>query len=243
MNRRDYLGAVAGLATAAAVPIAGCSTGVGEVPAPELPESRTDAWARIDERVETAFEKEVGDATIEGRAHAVVCEDEELRNDVEAAIGELDHPVATLAASRVVFSGGLGGAAGTDAGVADAIETEARERFETRLRDAGIENIEHTSAETVTVDSGAKARYRRYVADLTHNGEAADAAGVEAIPVAGDLATWRAAESSLIAGAVYPAESLSETIERGGGDASDVDVEFDAAAYREEVRAILTAIE
>lgn len=246
MNRRDYLGAVAGLATAATVPIAGCSTGVGEVPAPELPESRMDGWTRIDERVETVFEEEIGDATIEGKAHAVVYEDEQLRNDVEAAIGELDHPVATLAASRVAFSGGLGGAAGTDAGVAERVETAARERFEARLREAGIENIERTNAETVTVDSGAKARYRRYVADLTLGAEAAEAAeatGVEAIPVAGDLATWRAEESSLIAGAAYPAESLSETIERGGGDASDVDVEFDAAAYRGEIRAVLTAIE
>lgn len=243
MNRRDYLGAVAGLATAATIPIAGCSTAVGEVPAPEIPESRLDGWTRIDERVETVFEEEVGDATIEGKAHAVVYEDEQLREEIEAAIGEIDHPVATLAASRVVFSGGLGGADGTDAGVAERVETAARERFESRLREAGIEDIERTSAETVTVDSGARARYHRYMADLMLDTDAAAAADVDAIPVAGDLATWRGGESSLVAGAAYPAESLSATIERGGGDPSDVDVGFDAAAYREEVRAILTAIE
>jgi hypothetical protein len=243
MDRRDYLGALAGFATAATVPIAGCSTGVGDVPAPEFPDSRMDGWTRIDESVETVFEEEVGDATVEGEAHALIYEDEQLRSDVEAAIGELDHPVASLAASRVAFSGGIGGPAGTDAGVAERVETAARERFESRLREAGIENIERASAETVTVDSGAEARYRRYVADLTLDGDAADAAGVDAIPVAGDLATWRAEESSLIVGAAYPAESLSATIERRGGDASGVDTGYDAAAYREEVRAIITVIE
>jgi hypothetical protein len=242
MNRRDYLGALAGLATAATVPIAGCSTGVGDVPAPELPESRMDGWTRIDEATETVFEEEVGDATIEGTAHTVAYEDEQLRGDVEAAIGEIDHPVAILATSRVAFSGGIGGPAGTDAGIADRVETTARERFESRLREAGIENIERASAETVTVDSGAEARYRRYVADLALDSDAAAATGIDAIPMAGDLATWRAEASSLIAGAAYPAEPLSATIERRGGDASDVDTGYDAAAYREEIRAIITAI-
>ena len=237
MNRRDYLGAVAGLAT---VPIAGCSTGVGEVPAPAFPESRMDGWTRIEERVETVFEEDVGGATIEGKAHAVVHEDEQLRSDVEAAIGGLDHPVATLAASRVVFSGGIGGWDGTDTGVAERIEAAARERYESRLREAGVENIERTSAETVTVESGAKARYRRYAADLSLD---IGAVAVGSIPVVGDLATWRAEESSLIVGAAYPAESLSATIERGGGDASGVDTGFNAESYRSDVRAIVVAIE
>lgn len=243
MNRRDYLGAVAGFATAATVPIAGCSTGVGEVPAPELPESRMDGWTRIDERVETVFEEEIGDATIEGKAHAVVYEDEELRGDIESAIGGIDHPVATLGASRVAFSGGFGGPAGTDAGVAERVETAARERFESRLREAGIENIQRSGAEIVTVDSGTEARYRRYVGDLTLETDAAAAVGVDAVPVAGDLVSWRAGESSLIAGAVYPAESLSATIERENGGASDVATGFEPAAYREGIRAIITTIE
>jgi hypothetical protein len=237
MNRRDYLGAVAGFATAATVPIAGCSTGVGEVPAPELPESEMDGWRRIDERVETVIEADVGDTTIEGKAHAVVYEDEELRDDVEAAIGAVDHPVATLWASRVVFSGGFGGPAGI-AGIPGVDE-----RVESRLQEAGIENIQRSNVETVTVDSGAEARYLRYVGDLTLDTDATAAAGVDAVPVAGDLAFWRAGESSLIAGAAYPAESLSATIERENGDASDLDTGFDPAAYREGIRAVVTAVE
>jgi hypothetical protein len=243
MNRRDYLGAVAGLATAATVPIAGCSTGVGEVPPPEFPESRMDGWTRIETKTETVFEEEIGGSSIEGKANTVAYEDEALRGEIEAELGEIGHPVATLAASRVAFSGGFGGPAGTEAGVADRLETAARERFESRLREAGVENIERTSAETVTVDSGAEARYRRYAADLTLETDAAAAAGVDSIPVVGDLAAWRGEESSLIVGAAYPAESLSDTIEREGGDVSDVDTGFDAAAYRGEIRAIVTAIE
>jgi hypothetical protein len=202
-----------------------------------------DGWTRIDVRVETVFEEEIGDATIEGKAHAVVYEDEELRGDIESAIGGIDHPVATLGASRVAFSGGFGGPAGTDAGVAERVETAARERFESRLREAGIENIQRSGAEIVTVDSGTEARYRRYVGDLTLETDAAAAVGVDAVPVAGDLVSWRAGEASLIAGAVYPAESLSATIERENGGAGDVATGFEPAAYREGIRAMITAIE
>lgn len=243
MNRRDFVGALTGLAAAATIPLAGCSTAVGEVPAPEVPRERMDGWTRIDEARETPVEEEVGDATIEGKAHTVVYEDERLRDEVEAAIGELDRPVSILAASRVAFSGGLGGAAGTDAGVAEAVERAARERFESRLREAGIENIERTGATTVAVESGAEARYRRYVADLPLDTDAADAAGVDSIAVAGDLATWRAEESSLIVGAVSPAESLAAAAERQDGDPGGVEINFDAAAYRDDVRAIVTSVE
>jgi hypothetical protein len=243
MNRRDYLGTVAGLATAVTVPIAGCSTGVGEVPPPEFPESRMDGWTRIETKTETLFQEEIGGSSIGAKANTVAYEDEALRGEIEAEIGEIDHPVATLAASRIAFSGGLGGSAGTEAGVADRLETAARERFESRLQEAGVENLERTSTETVTVDSGAEARYRRYAADLTLAVDAAAAAGVDMIPVVGDLAAWRGEGFSLIVGAAYPAESLSATIEREGSDASDVDTGFDAAEYRGQVRAIVTVIE
>jgi hypothetical protein len=243
MIRRDYLGAMAGLATAATVPIAGCSTGVGEVSPPEFPESRMDGWTRTKEEIKTVFEEEIAGSTIEAKAHAVAHKDDGLRGDIEAEIGEIDHPVSTIAASRVMLSGGFGGPAGTEAGISERVETAASERFASRLREAGIENIERTGAETVTVDSGVEARYRRYVADLALDTDASAAAGVDTIPVAGDLATWRAEESSLIVGAAYPAESLSTTIERQGGDATDVDAGFDADAYRREIRAVVTAIE
>ena len=243
MNRRDYLGAVAGLVTAATVPTAGCSTGVGDVPAPELPESRMDGWTRIEAGVETIFEEEVGGSTIEGKVHTVAHEDETLRGEVEAEIGGIDHPVATLAASRVALSGGLGGPAGTEAGVSERVETAVRGRFESRLRDDGIENIERTSAQTVAVDSGADARYRRYVADLTLDSDTATVVGADAIPVVGDLAAWHTGESSLVVGAVYPAESLSATVERQGRDSGDIDTGFDATRYREEIRAVVTAVE
>ncbi len=243
MNRRDYLGGVAGLATAATVPIAGCSTGVGEVSAPEFPESRMDGWTRIEEEVETVFEEEIAGSAIEAKANTIAYEDGGLRGKIEAETGGVGHPVSTIAASRVVFSGGFGGPGGTEAGIADRLETAANERFESRLGEAGVENIERSSTETMTVDSGAEARYRRYVADLTLDTDVAAGAGVDTLPVGGDLVTWRGEESSLIVGAAYPAESLSDAIERQGGDASDVDTGFDADAYRGEIRAIVTAIE
>jgi hypothetical protein len=200
-----------------------------------------DGWTRIDETRETVFEEELGDSTIEAKAHTVAYGDRQLREAIEAELGPTAHPVSTVAASRVVASGGLAGA--PDDGVAEAVETAARERFESRLHEAGIENVERTSAESVTVDSGATARYRRYVADLSVDTDAAAEAGIDSIPVAGDLATWRAGDSSIIAGAAYPAESLSATAERQGGDASGIDTGFDPVAYRQEVRAILTGVE
>ena len=81
------------------------------------------------------------------------------------------------------------------------------------------------------------------MADLSVDTDAAAEAGIDSIPVAGDLATWRAGDSSIIAGAAYPAESLSATAERQGGDASGIDTGFDPVAYRQEVRAILTGVE
>ncbi len=243
MNRRDYLGTVAGIVTAATVPIAGCSTGVGEVPPPEFPESQMDGWARIDERVETVFKKEVAGSTIEAKAHALAYEDSELRRDIETETGGVDHPVSTIGASRVAVSGGLGGPTGTEAGIADRVEAAATDRFESRLEKAGVENIERTSIETVTVDSGVDARYRRYAADLTFDTDAAGVAEADSLPVTGDLVSWRAEDTSLIVGAAYPAESLSTTVERRGGDASDIDTGYDAGAYREKIRAVITAIE
>lgn len=241
MNRRDYLGALAGLA--AAIPIAGCSTAVGAVPAPRFPESRLDGWERIDERRETLLEESLAGRTIEAKAHAVGYADRDLEAVLEEAIGEIDHPTSVLAASRVAISGDLESAMDADSGLLARTEEAARERFESRLAAVGLKDIQRTGTDTVNVDTGEDARYVRYLADLSLDGVRAGGVTLDSIPVAGDLMVWRHEDALLVAGAAYPAESPSTTIERRDGDPDAVDTGFDPGAYRREIRVTLTGID
>ncbi|MFB6295367.1 MAG: hypothetical protein ABEH66_00800 [Halobacteriales archaeon] len=156
MNRRTYIKTVAGIAAATAVPVAGCSTAVGSVPAPDFPDL-DDRWTQYDERRETLFEREVAGTPVEAKAHGVAYEDEALRRAFADALGELDHPVSVVAATRVSVSGDLEQLLGGDA--LSEVERRARERFESRLSEVGIENIERTDAEDVQVDTGETAEY------------------------------------------------------------------------------------
>lgn len=241
MKRRTYLGSVAALAAGSTVALAGCSTSVGEVSAPAFPDSMGEQWTQIDERTETLFEESVAGTTIEAKARGVVYEDVDLRSAIEDAIGELEHPVALLAGSRVAFSGDLEQA--LDGDLLDRAEDAVRDRFEDQLAQMGIENVERTETGTITVDTGEEANYRRYVGDLQLDETSGPEVDLDSLPVAGDLASWQPADSMLVVGAAYPAETLSETIERNGGDGSSVDVGYDPAAYRSEIRSIMTAVE
>jgi hypothetical protein len=245
MDRRTYLRTVAGLVAGAAVPVAGCSTAVGSVPAPEFPDL-DDGWTQFDERRETLFEDDVAGSTVEAKAHAVAYEDESLRREFARALGTLDHPASVLAASRVSASGDLERLLDADSGAVATVEKRARERFESRLAEVGIENVERTEADSVQVDTGETAEYVRYLADLSveaaTEGTVIGEADLDTVPVAGDLAIWKHDGSLLVAGAAYPAERLSETIERRGGDPDGIEADFDPAAYRQNVRAVITGI-
>lgn len=239
VNRRQFLEAVAGVATAATISIAGCSATPSEVSVPTFPESRLDGWKQIDSGEETLFE-----ASVEADAHWVVYEDSKLRQAVVDEIGQLEHPVSVIVASRVALSDDLEQVlAVSERELLSRAEKAGRNRFEAWLTQLNIENIERSETSTITVSSGDEAIQRRYMADRLLEEANKLAIDVDAIPVTGDLITWRHNNSILIAGAIYPAETLASTIERTGREASEVEDGFDPATYRNDVRSILTNIE
>jgi len=254
MDRRAFLGAGAAAGLGA---LAGCSTAVGAVAPPAVPEASLSegGWTRIDQSQRTVFEREVLGTRIEAKAHTLVFEDAQLRRQLdEKTLGNVDGTVAVISASHVDVSGDLDGLPGVRSEILSRTEAAARERFRERMRAQGLTDVERTGTGELGIDTGETARLTTYAAAFPVDefsvplGES-ESLTVEggALGVHGDLAVWHHRDYVLIAGGVYPAENFTRQVETALTSAITVDVSVDLglepAAYRKEVRGILTAVE
>lgn len=240
MNRRRFLTAsgVAGLAG-----LAGCNSitgqALGSVAPPIVPEAQLEdgGWVLDEEETREVFQEEYGPVTVTAKAHSLVYTNEELATRVnEDTLGSVSGTLATFAATRVKFSPDL-----TDLPeqvgreqLVDQVESNSRDQFEQRMRDAGLSNVTEVETDELQVDTGEVARYTGYEAEYEVGEFSVDlpdgepmTIDVDAISVAGDLAVWVHGESVLIAGAAYPAENFAVTESEDLTDAITVDVSID----------------
>lgn len=130
--------------------------------------------------------------------------------------------------------------------VVNRTASNARDRFERRLEDAGLEDVERRETRNVDIDDGPKTGLELYDAAYPYDGFEFEAGG-STVSVAGDpiaveglLATWydRGARATFVAGAVNPAENYQRTVDRRLTEAVDLTLDVDLGltpdAYREE---------
>lgn len=258
MDRRRFLtvSGVAGLAG-----LAGCnnvtSTALGSVAPPDVPEAALEegGWVLQEEDSRKVFEEEYGPVTIKAKAHSLVYTNDALAARVEEdTLGSVAGTFATFAATRVKFSPDLTSlpeSVGREQ-LVDQVETNSKEQFEQRMRDAGLSSVAEVETGEMTVDSGATARYTGYEAQYEVGEFSFDLPNgdpmtidVDAIGVAGDLAVWVQEDSVLIAGGAYPAENFAIQKSADITDAITVDVSIDLgltpSEYSTEVESLISA--
>ena len=199
----------------------GTSTGpVGE------PTGRLEAggWELVEESTETLFE--LSAARVEG--HTRIYEDAALRRAVREASG-VDQLCRFFFATAVEFSPPL--SPGVAPMVKPTVASEARREFAGDLEDRGFANVDRGRTRNLRVDSGPRARLTDYRATYPLR---ADEVSVD-LRVRGFLAVWLDGEFR-IAGGAYPESGLE-------GLLAEADVDPDGAAYREELLALIRAVE
>lgn len=255
MKRRSFLGAagVAGIGM-----LAGCSSAVGSVAPPTVPESSLSegGWEQTDSTEATVFEDSFGPVDVTAKSTTVTYTDAELAASVkEKTLDRIEGDLSIFAASHINFSPDLNNMP-ADAGRKEVLkETElaAREQFEDRMRNAGLENVAKTGEEEFQTDSGANASLTTYEAEFPVEEMTYETGGetlsfdVGTISVAGDLAVWNEGDYVVVAGGAYPAENVAMTTTEDLSDAITVTVDIDLGlttdAYREEVRGLIAATE
>lgn len=254
MERRDFLGAVGATGLAA---LAGCSTALGSVAPPNVPEQalQDGGWVKQNQTQETVLKRSYGPATLEGKAHTLVYEDEALAKDInQKTLGQFEGTFALFAATRIDFSPNLDSLPVSSGMVIDQVESNARDQFRSRMKEAGLTNVKRTSTGEIEVDTGETGRLTEFEAEFPFSGVEFEVTQneteieIEGQPLAveGMLAVWRHADSVLVAGGAFPAENFATTIERNLSEAIHVTVDVDLGltpkSYREEVRNLVTAV-
>ncbi|MFC3477495.1 DUF6517 family protein [Halobacterium litoreum] len=251
MKRRTFLGS-AGVAGVGA--LAGCMNAIGTVAPPEVPQGDLDdgGWTRTDRTEETVFQESYGPVDITAKSTTLTFSDEELAASVtDKTLGRIDGTLALYAASHINFSpdlNNLPAAVGREE-VLQQTKKQARDQFEQRMKDEGLENVAQTGEVAFETDSGKTPGLTTFSAEfpvgtLTYetSGESFDI-DVGSIEVAGDLAVWNEGDYVVVAGGAYPAENYAKTTEKQLSEAITVTVDVDLGLtpeqYREEVRSLI----
>lgn len=253
MKRRAFIGTagIAGLGV-----LAGCSTAVGTVAPPSVPEQTLSngGWEQTDRTEKTVFEESYGPVTVTAESTTLTYSDTALAASVKGkTLDRIEGDLAIFAASHINFSPDLNNLPG-DVGRKEVLaETEAaaREQFEDRMRDSGLETVTQTGEEEFRTDSGENASLTTYEAEFPVDEMTYEAGGktitidTGAIKVAGDLAVWNEGDYVVVAGGAYPAENVAKTTTEELSDAITVTVDIDLGltpeAYREEIRGLIAA--
>jgi hypothetical protein len=186
---------------------------------PAAPEARLDGWTRTEAFSETVFQ--LSAVSVEG--HTVVYEDDQRRAAVRAATeGALDRMWRFFFATRLDFSPPLPRGVGP-AAVFSTVASEASDKFVAILRDRGFDAVSEGRRERVRVETGDRARLRRYDAELTVEG--VPGKGTVTLPTRGLLAVWTVDGEFRLAGGAYPARPLADVL---GLDDDEVDATPDA---------------
>ncbi len=254
MDRRKFLGATA--AAAGATSLAGCSTAVGAIPRPEVPQSKLSdgGWEKVDDEHRTVFEQDFSGVTVTAKAHSVTYQDAVLQREIQdKTLEQVSGQFALFSATRIDMAPDLDDLPVGKGRILDQTEESAREQFVAQMENAGLSNVQRSDTGTLTVDTGEDARLTTYEAtfpvptmsfpvteDRTMEIEGGD------IRVRGDLAVWHHGDFVLIAGGAHPDENFARDVSRELSEAIEVSVSIDLGLtpgeYEEEMRGLITAV-
>jgi len=196
---------------------------------PAVPDSRLDGWTRTEAYSETVFE--LSAVSVDG--HTVVYEDDRLRTAVREATG-VDRMWRFFFATRLEFSPSLPPGVGPMA-VFSTVASQSDDRFVDILDERGFRSVSRGRRERVRVETGDRARLRRYNAALTVE---TDDDRID-LPTAGLLAVWTVDGEFRLAGGAYPSRPLADVL-------AVEDAESDIAAgeerFREDLLGLIRAV-
>jgi hypothetical protein len=168
-----------------------------------------DRWTEADRRTETVFQ--LPTARVEG--HTLLYEDENG--------GDLDGAWRFFFATRLVFSPPLAPGIGP-ASIYPTVASESARSFAERLEDRGFEDVDRGRSQRVRVDTGERARLRKYTARYDPEG----------IDVEGWTAVWVRGGDFLFSGGAFPTGGV-------GGATGGVD----PRAFRDELLDLIRSVE
>lgn len=255
MQRRTFLAAATSVGIAA---VAGCSSAIGEVPAPNVPDEQLDGYERIDQQRETVFEEEFpGGVEVAAQAHTVVYEDAELSAELDdRTLGMVHGPLSTFFATRIVFSPSLDdlpGGIGRDQ-LVEEVRENAEQDFRRQMNGYGVEDVEKSDESTMTTDSGVETALTAFSGSFGFDGVSFPVTDDRTVEIAADeievrgwLSVWHDGEYTLVAGGAHPAENFAETTTESLSDGIDVTVDIDMQlepdSYRERVHELMQAVQ
>lgn len=253
MNRRRFLGGAGVVGLGA---LAGCTNALGSVAPPQVPDEQLNegGWEQTDRTEATVLDESYGPVNVTAKSTTLTFSDEALAAEVaEKTLDRIDGTLSIFAASHINFDPNLNnlpGGVGTKEVISET-EAQARQQFEQRMRDQGLENVERVGEEEFTTDSGRSPGLATYRGEFPVGTIQFEASGetftldVDSIEVAGDLAVWNQGEYVVVAGGAYPAENYAETVDNDLSDAISVTVDVDLGLtpdqYREEIRSLMAA--
>ena len=254
MQRRTFLATV-GAGTLGA--LAGCQTAVGAVAPPSVPQENLDdgGWTLREETDdETVFEETYSVVTVEAVATSRTYADAVLREQVRTdTLGTVDTDLALFSATRVDIAPAVDELGPVQSEVAGEIRDHAVSQLRQQLDAAGIQGLEETGTDTLSVAGGHEADLVELqgtypVSDITFPVQEGTTITIEggALPIEAPLAVWAADGNYLIAGGAYPAGNFTRETESTLSDAISVSVDVDLGltpdAYREELLGLVTAV-
>lgn len=253
MQRRQFLGstaAVGGAALAGRAAEADPNVDVRSGDGPQTPsvpvEDADGGWVVDREQSGTFSDSGMG---VTSTGTTIVYVDQGLSETLrERTMGTGFEDLRTFFATRVEYSPavdklpfGVGRSV-----VVNRTESNARDRFEGRLGEAGLEDVERRETRRVDIHDGPTTDLALYDAVYPYDGFEFET-GDSVVSVAGDpvavegmLATWYdlGEGATFVAGAVNPAENYRKRVERRITEAVDltldVDLGLEPEAYREE---------
>lgn len=253
-TRRQFLRGAAGLA--AATTVAGCTARAAGSLEPHVPASTLgDAWTLLSEIDESASETvEVAGRTqrvdLDVRADVYVNDDPVRkladRLDVDSAETETA-PAETFVAAKARVDPPITRVLGLSRALMDQAITALEAQAKRQLREEGFRNVRRVESGTLAVDAGPTATHRTYRADYPYDAFQVDYEGrpltVDAgtFTVEAQLAAWPAAGLLVVGAGVYPGEPGTLVV-TARGTTREIDLAFEPARYREDVRGLIASI-
>lgn len=184
----------------------------------------TDGWSLAEESAETLFS--LPGVHVEG--HTRIYEDAALRRAVREISG-VDQVSRFFFVAVVEISPSL--SPGAAPLIEPTVASQARREFAADLRGRGFTDVDRGRTRTLRIDAGVRARLTDYRARYSLRTDSVSAD----LRIRGFLAVWWDG-GFRIAGGAYPESGLEDLL-------TDADVEPDGNAYREELLALIRAVE
>lgn len=168
-------------------------------------------WTEADRRTQTVFRLPAAEV----EAHTVVYETDRF---------EGGDPLRFFFATRLTFSPPLAPGIGP-ASVYPSVASESANAFAERLRERGFEAVDRGRSQRVRVDTGDRARLRKYTARYGRE-------GLGELHVEGWTAVWVHDGEFLFSGGAYPT-----------GGSVDLPVDGDPGTFRDELLDLVRSVE